>query len=77
MPAKEFAVTGKIRWIGNVIQDSLMDDVKDPNSGVIERLGYSVKCHCTCGVRGPLDSNACPACLVWHDMSNLFRTWMV
>ena len=35
---------------------------------VIEKLGSAVNNHCTCGGRGPEDTGACPACLVWHEL---------
>lgn len=31
-------------------------------------LQSAVNRHCTCGGCGPDDPEACPACLVWHDV---------
>jgi len=44
-----------------------------PVPTVVEKLGQSVKKHCNCGGRGPEDVKACPACLVWAEMQNVFR----
>lgn len=43
---------------------------------IVENLGKVVNEYCTCGGRGPTDSRACPACLVWHDMKEFLSGWL-
>jgi hypothetical protein len=43
---------------------------------ITEKLGEAVNEYCTCGGRGPEDSRACPACLIWHEMKEPLSVWL-
>lgn len=45
------------------------DTDKKPSVDFVRILGRAVKKFCSCGGRGPSDNLACPACAVWHEVT--------
>lgn len=48
----------------------------EENYRLIEKIGQSVNKYCDCGGRGPEDTKACPACLIWHDIKSILEIWI-
>lgn len=49
------------------------DANKCDNRKLIESIGNVIKDRCTCGGRGPEDPEACPACLIWFDLTHILK----